>query len=417
MNMHSNFNFDARTLHPAIVSDISGSGMSRRILRRLLSSLSMGSLEVRLPSGQSFTYQAPLRGPSAVLVLHRWRALRRMVFKGDLGFADGYMDGDWSTPDLTALIELAAHNLPRLRPVLKGSKILHALKRLQHGARANTKRGAKANILAHYDLGNAFYRQWLDEGMSYSSAIFGEGVRTLEDAQHHKQQKILSRLALQGGEKVLEVGIGWGGLASALVKAGSDVTGVTLSPSQLAYARDRLSGPIAAGKADLRLQDYRDVEGRFDRIVSIEMFEAVGEAFWPVYFQKLNQSLAADGIAVLQIITIADDRFHAYREGVDFIQRYIFPGGMLPSRTILRSEVERAGLQLQSAEMFGLDYARTLAEWKRRFLHAWPQIEPLGFDLKFKRMWEYYLSYCEAGFRAGAIDVGLYTLTHTEAKT
>jgi len=415
MTTTPNFNLNTQTLHLANVTDITGAGMSRRILRRLLSSLTKGSLEVRLPNGRAFIYKAEMRGPSAVLVLHRWRALRRMVFTGDIGFSDGYVDGDWSTPDLTALIELAACNMPRLRQVLRGSRLLNVLKRLRHETRANTRRGARANILAHYDLGNAFYRQWLDEGMSYSSAIYGEGVRTLEDAQTFKQQRIVSKLDLKGGEKVLEVGIGWGGLAAALIEKGSELTGVTLSPSQLDYAKARLAAPIAQDKADLRLQDYRDVQGRFDRIVSIEMFEAVGEAFWPVYFDRLRERLSAEGKAVLQIITISDERFESYRRGVDFIQRYIFPGGMLPSPSRLRSEVEQAGLVLTEAETFGQDYARTLAEWKHRFLCAWPQIERLGFDLRFKRMWEYYLSYCEAGFREGAIDVGLYTLTHQGA--
>jgi len=389
-----------------------GGGLSRRILRKLLSSLDSGKLTVHLPNGKHFTHEAARPGPDAVLVLHRWRALRQIVFKGSIGFADAYIDGDWSTPDLTSLIELAARNLSRLRSTLKGSLLARSIARLRHARRANTRRGARANILAHYDLGNEFYRHWLDTDMSYSSAVFLHEQETLEEAQRRKQDRVLANLDLHGGEHVLEIGIGWGGLAARLLERGCRMTGLTLSPAQLDHAKARLERDTGRNAADLRLQDYRDVKGTFDRIVSIEMFEAVGQAYWPDYFSALRERLARSGVAVLQIITIAEDRFRNYQSEVDFIQRYIFPGGMLPSPSILRKEIEGAGLTLSGVDTFGQSYARTLAHWQQRFQAAWPKIERLGFDMRFKRMWEYYLSYCEAGFRAGAIDVGLYRVTH-----
>ena len=280
--------------------------------------------------------------------------------------------------------------------------------RLQHRLNANTKRGSQRNIRHHYDLGNDFYAAWLDSGMSYSSALFSADDQTLEDAQSAKQRRIMALLDTRPGDTVLEIGCGWGGLAEQLAQAGCRVTGVTLSAAQLEYASERLKRPDT--EADLRLQDYRDVAGVFDRIVSIEMMEAVGEAYWPSYFSALHDRLRPGGLAVLQAITIDEDQFDGYRRCTDFIQHYIFPGGMLPTVTEIGRQSARAGMELLSVERFGASYARTLAEWHRRFLAAWPEIERHGFDARFRRMWEYYLSYCEGGFRAGTIDVGLYVL-------
>ena len=341
------------------------------------------------------------------MVLHRWRTLKRLLTGGDVAGAEAYIDGDWSSPDLPALIELVARNAALVQTI-GGSWFARMLNRLHHRMNANTRRGSKRNIMRHYDLGNAFYAAWLDEGMSYSSALYETGAERLEDAQTAKQDRAIDLLALAGGERVLEIGCGWGGLAARLLARGAGpVTGLTLSPAQLAYARDRLAG---AGPADIRLQDYRDTDGTFDRIVSIEMVEAVGEAWWPSYFATLRDRLRPGGIAVLQAITIAEERFADYRTCVDFIQRYIFPGGMLPSASALRRQIVEAGLELRSVQTFGSSYARTLAEWRRRFHAAWPDIERLGFDERFKRIWDYYLSYCEAGFRSEATDVGLYVL-------
>jgi cyclopropane-fatty-acyl-phospholipid synthase len=275
----------------------------------------------------------------------------------------------------------------------------------------NTRRGSRRNIAAHYDLGNDFYRLWLDPGMNYSSAIYSYPGETLENAQRAKLDRVVDLLDLRGGERVLEIGCGWGGLADRMIEhAGCHVTGLTLSTEQLSHARKMLSQRGFAGKSDLRLQDYRDAGGRYDRLVSVEMLEAVGEAYWPVFFANVRQRLNPQGIAVLQVITIDQSRFESYRRRPEFIQRYIFPGGMLPTTEILEQQVDKAGLQLVSSEFFGDSYARTLDEWHRRFLKAWPSIEKLGFDLRFKRMWGYYLAYCRLGFEIGALNVGLYKI-------
>ena len=342
-------------------------------------------------------------------MLRRWRTLRRLLLQGDIAFAEAYLDGDWDSPDLPALIELAGRNIPTLRDAFDANWFHRLRNRILHRLNANTRRGSKRNIRHHYDLGNDFYAAWLDSGMSYSSALFTADDQTLEDAQSEKQRRVIALLDVRGGEAVLEIGCGWGGLAEQLIRAaGCTVTGVTLSAAQLEYATERLTGPDTP--ADLRLQDYRDVGGEFDRIVSIEMMEAVGEAYWPSYFSALHDRLKPGGLAVVQAITIGEDHFEGYRRCTDFIQHYIFPGGMLPTITEIRRQTERAGLILRSMETFGASYARTLAEWRRRFLAAWPEIERQGFDARFRRMWDYYLAYCEGGFRAGTINVGLYVL-------
>jgi cyclopropane-fatty-acyl-phospholipid synthase len=390
-----------------------GALIGRFVLTKVLKRIAVGRLLVRLPSGDEVEAQGPVAGPEAVVVLHDWKVLRQLVIGGDIGFAEAYMDGHWSSPDVPALIELAALNQDALGDAVTGSAMLRVINRLRHGRHANTKQGSKRNIVSHYDLGNDFYRTWLDEGMSYSSGIYrGEG-QSLEAAQVEKQNRIMEMLSLGGGERVLEIGCGWGGLAQRLVEeAGCTVTGLTLSPAQLSYARERLAGPVAAGQADLRLQDYRDVDGLYDRVVSIEMLEAVGQDYWPGYFRRLQDCLKPGGVAVLQVISIAEKKFEAYLRSPDFIQLYVFPGGMLPTVTIMREQIAKVGLVLETFEPFGSSYARTLAEWRRRFHAAWPRLRQGGLDEIFGRKWDYYLAYCEAGFRAGAIDVGLYRITH-----
>jgi cyclopropane-fatty-acyl-phospholipid synthase len=276
--------------------------------------------------------------------------------------------------------------------------------------RANTLTGSRRNIVEHYDLGNEFYRAWLDPSMSYSSALYRDADMTLEDAQRAKQDRILALLDLKPGDTTLEIGCGWGSLAARVAAAGGPVTALTLSPSQRAFALDALAKAGLADRVDVRLQDYREVEGRFDRIVSIEMLEAVGEAYWPVYFDRLRSLLKPGGVAVLQVITIDHARLAAYSKCPDFIQRHVFPGGMLLSPEAIQAQVDRAGLQLDSSENFGLSYAATLAEWHQRFTAAWPTIAAQGFSPRFRKFWEYYLAYCEGGFRAGAIDVGLWRI-------
>lgn len=383
-------------------------GVVRSILRRLLAGLHSGCLTVVTPSGERIEHQAPAQGPEAILIFHNWRTLRRIIFGADVGFAEGYIAGEWSSHDLTSLITLAAENYEHFERALLGWVPLRPMHRLRHLLRPNSKSGSRRNIAFHYDLGNDFYRLWLDQSMSYSSAIYENAEQSLEDAQQEKQQRIIDLLALNGGEHVLEIGCGWGSLAARLACRGAHVTAVTLSAQQLAGAQAIVAALGCADRVELRLQDYRDTEGTFDRIVSVEMLEAVGEEYWPAYFTTLRARLRAGGKAVLQVITIREDRFERYRKGTDFIQRYIFPGGLLPSKTIIAEQAGRVGLSLISVASFGDSYAITLVEWRRRFLRASPEIEQLGFGPSFRRLWEYYLSYCEAGFRLGEIDVGLY---------
>jgi len=380
-------------------------------LTKVLSRLRKGRIIVQTPSGYCVGYTAKEPGPEATIILHNWRPVRWLLWKGDLGFAESYMEGDWTTPDLAAFLHLAALNVEDLDADITGSVLVRAIRRFKHTRSSNTKRGSRRNIASHYDLGNDFYERWLDSGMTYSSALYSAPGQSLEAAQTAKQDLVLDRLALTGGEKVLEIGCGWGGLAERVLERGAgDITCLTLSTEQLAYSRERLAKAGLTARGDIRLQDYRDVTGKFDRIVSIEMLEAVGQEYWPAYFDALNARLTDDGIAVLQVITISEACYHSYQQGVDFIQRYIFPGGMLPSKEIMREQITRAGFEIRSLENFGKSYAHTLADWNRRFQDAWPAIHTFGFDTRFKHMWEYYLSYCEAGFESGILDVGLYCI-------
>ncbi len=391
-------------------------------LHRLMRRIQVGSLRVHTPSGGEIVHRGAIPGPDAVLMLHHWRALRHLLLEGDVGFAESYMDGDWSSPDLTALVLLVARNTDALGDSVDGLSAIRAIHRALHKFRANSRAGAKRNIEAHYDLGNDFYAAWLDPSMTYSSALFSTQEQSLEEAQQAKQDRVMALLDLSGGEQVLEIGCGWGSLAGRMVREQrAVVTGITLSPSQLAYAKADLPDTVA----DLRLQDYREVIEQFDRIVSIEMLEAVGAEYWPAYFDQIRACLRPGGTAVLQVITIAEERYENYRRSADFIQRYVFPGGMLPSVSVLTHEIKRAGLALRSAQHFGQSYAHTLREWSHRFQRAWPALSGISraalqiggrpADERFRRRWEYYLSYCEAGFLAGAIDVGLYRITHADA--
>jgi cyclopropane-fatty-acyl-phospholipid synthase len=382
-----------------------------RLLQRLFGHLRHGRLRVQTPEGAEFEWGGEAPGPEAQLILRRWRTLWRGALGGDIGMADAWIDGDWTSPDLTAVIRLAARNSqPSSQRAIEGTASLAAFQRLRHLLRANTRRGSRRNIEKHYDLGNDFFGAWLDSDMIYSSALWTAPGLSLGEAQQAKLDRVASLARLSGGEKVLEIGCGWGALATRLASAGAHVTGVTLSPSQLAAAQARAARLGLAERCDLRLMDYREAAGPFDRIVSIEMIEAVGEAYLPLYFDVLSQALKPDGRVVLQAITIAEDRFDTYRRDTDFIQKHIFPGGFLPSKSLLAKEAARVGLKIVHAENFGPSYARTLAEWRRRFEAAWPRIAAQGFDQNFRRLWDYYLCYCEAGFLEEAIDVGLYVL-------
>lgn len=374
-------------------------------------------MTIELPDGERIEGRGAMAGEHVTVVLHRWRALLRLALQGDLGFARSYRDGDWSTLDLPALLSLVLRNEEHWTGAIEGSKAMQGIERLRHLMRRNTRRGSRENISFHYDLGNDFYAQWLDPDLIYSSGLYRSPDESLEAAQANKIARIVELLDVPPDAPVLEIGCGWGALAVALARdCRAHVTGLTLSTEQLAHARLRAGREGLQSQMDLRLQDYRDVRGTYDRIVSVEMVEAVGERFWPGYFDTLRQRLTSDGIAVLQIITIDDAHFGRYRASADFIQRLIFPGGMLPSWRALQAQALRAGLEIQRAESFGESYAATLVHWRERFTSAWPAIEALGFDESFRRLWVYYLSYCEAGFRAGRVDVGLYTLRHRAAR-
>ncbi|MDM0017817.1 SAM-dependent methyltransferase [Variovorax saccharolyticus] len=406
------FGSDEHIDHTAAALRARGGRPLRRLLARLLCSLSHGALGVQLPDGTRVEGRGAAEGPEAFIALKRWRPLARLLLQGDLGLAASYRDGDWTTPDLSALLEFGIRNEASWGRVLEGSWFARRLGDLFRVSRANTRRGSRRNIAFHYDMGNDFYAQWLDPALIYSSALYASGDESLEAAQAAKLDRILALLDLPPQATVLEIGCGWGALAAALAaRHGARVTGLTLSTEQLAHARRQLREQGLAD-VDLRLQDYRDVEGRYERIVSIEMLEAVGERYWPQYFDTLSERLAPGGSGVLQVITIADEHFDRYRGSTDFVQRFIFPGGKLPSVSAMKAQAGRAGLVLQTAESFGASYALTLAEWRRRFHAAWPAIAALGYDDAFRRLWEYYLCYCEAGFRSGRVDVGLFTFSH-----
>ncbi|MFB0937007.1 MAG: cyclopropane-fatty-acyl-phospholipid synthase family protein [Propionivibrio sp.] len=387
---------------------LTGNGRLRRDTRlvfALLEKLRGGLLEVRLPDGARFLFGEG--EPGVTMQVNDEAVFARVLAKGDIGLAEAYLDGEWDSPDVTALLTLLARNRDALRDAVYGSWRQLLAARLRHWFNRNSRAGSKRNIMAHYDLGNDFYRLWLDPGMSYSSALFdGNREQPLQAAQDAKYRRILNRLAAEPGQRVLEIGCGWGGFADMATRDGLAVTGLTLSPAQLAWARQRVPS------ADLRLQDYRDTAERFDHVVSIEMFEAVGERWWPTYFRTVANALKPEGRAVIQSITIRDDLFATYRRGTDFIQQYIFPGGMLPSRAEFRAQAARQGLVVRDEFAFGGDYARTLALWRDAFDAMWPQIAALGFDETFRRLWRLYLSYCEAGFLAGNIDVVQFELAH-----
>ena len=371
--------------------------------RRLLPRELVGGLTLTLPSGRQHRIGFQKPGIHCDLTLRNYRPVFSAMRRGAVGFAESVMLGDVDSTDMTAVLRFYLSNREALNRAGKSVFFKSIGDRLFHMLRPNTRAGARRNISAHYDLGNDFYAQWLDPTMSYSSGFFGAGVETLEQSQVAKYQLVVDALGLEKPSRILEIGCGWGGFAEVAADRGHHVTGLTISREQLDYARNRLGS-----RAEIRFQDYRDTKEHFDAIASIEMIEAVGEAHWPTYFKVLHDRLKPGGAAAVQAITIDDSLFDGYRRKADFIQRYIFPGGMLPTKGILGQQAERAGLGFETVELFGQDYARTLALWRERFEAAWSTIAALGFDEKFRRRWSYYLSYCEAGFREGSIDVGVY---------
>ena len=378
-----------------------------RLFGQFCRHLAFGSLVLRYPDGRADLYRGRFDGPAGELVVDRpWRCVRRLFTRGEIGFAEAFMEGEWHTPDLPALLDLLQLNIEHLGAGPKGLVWSRWFNRLTHRLRDNHRRNSRRNIARHYDLGNDFYQLWLDPGMTYSAALFADrGREPLADAQTRKYARLLDDLGAQPGEHLLEIGCGWGGLAEAAARRGLQVTGVTLSREQLEYARARIAAAGFADRVELRLEDYRDIRGQYDHVVSIEMLEAVGEAYWPVYFGALRRLVRPGGRIALQVITINEDDFPNYRRTADFIQLYIFPGGMLPTPERLQVQAQTAGLALLEMRRSGADYAETLRRWRRSFHAAESTIDSLGYDARFRRMWDYYLAYCEVGFDSGITDL------------
>ncbi len=387
---------------------------SARSVLRLLERLQHGTLTLQLPDGTQLRYGNGEQ-PAASLVLHDWAVFGATMKSGDIGFAESYMAGQWATSDLAALLRLFIRNRQALEDVIYGSWLGSLFYRLRHLFHRNTKTNSRKNIHAHYDLGNAFYRLWLDGTMNYSSAWFeGNLAGDMVAAQQAKVRRALRLVGVQPGERVLEIGCGWGALAEmAVTEFQASLTGVTLSTEQLGWGQERMSnlGAEAAARADLRLQDYRDInDGPYDAICSIEMVEAVGQEYWPTYFQSVARLLKSGGRACIQSIVIEDRLFERYLHSTDFIQQYIFPGGCLPCPAEFRSQAQAAGLKVVDELSFGPDYAETLRRWRRQFLAERTRILQLGFDERFMHLWEFYLAYCEAAFDEANIDVIQFTL-------
>jgi len=379
--------------------------LAARAVLALLERIGHGRVEVALPDGSLRALGGG--APVARLEVADWGVFGAALRRGDIGFAEAFIDGRWSSPDLAQLLTVIARNRAAIERAVYGGFWGQLAYRLRHAFNANTRRGSRRNIAAHYDLGNDFYALWLDPSMTYSSALFeGDAVRPLEAAQAAKNRRILERLAPRPGDHILEIGCGWGAFAEMAARDfGCRVTGLTLSEEQHAYADARMHRAGVADRVDIEFRDYRDERGAYDHVVSIEMYEAVGERYWPTYFGAIGKRLKPGGRAAVQAITIADHLFERYRAGTDFIQQYVFPGGMLGAPTRFRAEVERAGLRVEAELAFGASYAETLRRWRGTFKTRLPEMRALGYEERFLRTWEFYLAYCEAGFASGCTDV------------
>jgi cyclopropane-fatty-acyl-phospholipid synthase len=383
------------------------------LIRLLSANWTYGRLTLTLPNGEVHRLEGETPGPHAVMTVLDYRFAGRVLANGDIGYAEGYIAGEWDSPHLAVLLETLANNYDHIRRLFDGNVFMLAVNWIAHKLNRNSRRGSRKNITAHYDLGNAFYAEWLDRSMTYSSAKFLNPSEPLEIAQTRKYAALARAMDLTPGMSVLEIGCGWGGFAEyAAREIGATVTGVTISQEQHDLARERLFRAGLSGRTRIELMDYRDITGTYDRVASIEMFEAVGKEYWGAYFEKVHDVLKPGGRAGLQIITIQEDLFEEYNARTDFIQKYVFPGGMLPSEARLQPVVEASGLSWDSVDRFGIDYADTLSRWDQQFQAAWDDIRKMGgFDERFRRLWRFYLAYCEAGFRSHRTDVIQLALT------
>jgi len=376
-----------------------------------LQQINFGRLDIILPDGRCFRVQGHQAGPSAEVHIHNPDSFARLIREGDLGFCDAYLDGWWTTPDLQGLMDVVFQDNPAVLDEFTGVALVRAYERVRHWLRGNSKRQAKKNISYHYDLGNDFYAEWLDDSMTYSSALFHTGQESLEKAQEAKYAALVDSLGVSDGDHVLEIGCGWGGFAEyAAGKRGLKVTGLTISQAQHDFAVERIARAGLSDRVEIKLQDYRDETGRYDGIASIEMFEAVGEKYWPAYFNAVRKHLKDGAKATIQVITVPNERFPSYRKNVDFIQKYIFPGGMLISPLEFERQAKAAGLRWMSSIEFGESYSLTLRRWHEVFNTKWERLQAMGYDERFKRMWDFYLTSCAAAFHTGICDVTQITL-------
>lgn len=374
--------------------------------------LNRGQMDFVLPDGRRFRAEGKLPGQVAEITIHDPDVFARLIREGDLGFSEAYVEGQWSTPDLMAFMDLVHEDNGEVYDAFPGMGLVRAFERMRFWLQSNSKRQAKKNIAHHYDLGNDFYSLWLDDSMTYSSAIYHTGQESLEAAQRQKYASMVDQLGAKPGDHLLEIGCGWGGFAEYAAKErGMRVTGLTISKAQHDYAVARMQRLGLSDMVEIKLQDYRDETGMYDGIASIEMFEAVGERYWPTYFNSVRDRLKPGKNATLQIITVQDSRFEVYRKSVDFIQKYIFPGGMLPSPSALRKEVESAGMRVLGSVEFGKSYSQTLRRWHETFNARWHEVAKMGFDDRFRRMWNFYLTSCAGTFEGGNCDVTQITIT------
>jgi len=406
--------FENQSVTPSLplsfrLSHMLGKAIGKRF-DHLLDNISEGQLLLTWPDGTTTLHGQRSDTPdhNAHLEIHNFRALRQFMLSGEVGFAESYLRGDWTTDSLRNLFFLVMRNEQAVADALTGSRFARLANAARHWLNRNSIKGSQRNIAFHYDLGNQFYQLWLDKSMSYSSGIFADSSTSLADAQQAKLDRAVELMSPSRGAQVLEIGCGWGAMAKRLAtQSDCQVKAISLSSEQLDYARTHNSVDHDEGSTEFVHEDYRATTGKFDHIVSIEMFEAVGEQYWETYFSRLSELLVEGGTAVLQVITILEDRFESYRSNPDFIQRYIFPGGMLPSKTHLGDLIDGAGFELVQSDWFGNSYANTLECWRHQFEQVSREVIAMGFDERFLRMWRYYLTYCESGFRFASTDVGM----------